>query len=276
MSITYPFTPPPHKYFCLPVANWNTFATTHYIYSSYLLSLSLFHCLYIGRSVYLSIYLSVYLFIYLSFHLLIYLLPLLSKSVSNFKSLFICLFNTLHKATICIFFIFYYFLYFIFLKPPSSFKKTNLCFSFIRQSLYNSIISLNISMYKTQNSKKTGFWFLIIKVAVFNIFKNGKKLHSLQLYTSSVCIWVTIVPHEKCFHATIRYVFAFLPQKGALILKMLKNGWPHKFYCPKDSKKVHIFEIGSLQVYDRRGGGGCQGSTLYCVLTSIYICMYHA
>ena len=34
------------------------------------------------------------------------------------------------------------------------------------------------------------------------------------------CIWVTIVWHKKCYHATIQYVFAFLPKKGSLIFKI--------------------------------------------------------
>ena len=60
----------------------------------------------------------------------------------------------------------------------------------------------------------------------------------------------------------------FCTKTGFLIFESQKNGWPHIITCPKDSKKVNIFEIGSLVVYDR--GGGCPGSTLYCVLTCTY------
>ena len=62
-------------------------------------------------------------------------------------------------------------------------------------------------------------------------------------------------------HISVR--FCFFAQKG--VLKFQNK----KFYCPKDSKKVNIFEIGLLEVYD--GGGGCPESTLYCVLTCISI-----
>ena len=48
--------------------------------------------------------------------------------------------------------------------------------------------------------------------------------------------------------------FCFFAQKGVFNFQnSKKNGWPDKFYCPKDSKKVNIFEIGSLGVYDRGG-----------------------
>ena len=35
-------------------------------------------------------------------------------------------------------------------------------------------------------NKKMGVWFFVIKGQIFNIFKNGKKLHTLQLHTFSV------------------------------------------------------------------------------------------
>ena len=50
----------------------------------------------------------------------------------------------------------------------------------------------------------------------------------------------------------------------------IKNGWPDKLYCPKDSKKVNIFEIGSLEVYDR-GGGVAHG--LHCI-ASLHVFFY--
>ena len=37
-----------------------------------------------------------------------------------------------------------------------------------------------------------------------------------------------------------------------------------------DSKKVKIFEIWTLEIYERVGGG-CPGSTMNCVLTCILI-----
>ena len=43
-------------------------------------------------------------------------------------------------------------------------------------------------------------------------------------------------------------------------------------FTPNDSKKVKIFEIGLLEVYEGGGGVGCPGSTLNCVLTYMYIC----
>ena len=42
--------------------------------------------------------------------------------------------------------------------------------------------------------------------------------------------------------------------------------------CPKDSKKVNIFEISSLEVYDR--GGGCPGSTLYIASLHVLVLEY--
>ena len=44
-------------------------------------------------------------------------------------------------------------------------------------------------MAETPNSKKRGFGFLMIKGSIFNIFKNGKKLHTATFY---VCICNTI------------------------------------------------------------------------------------
>ena len=101
-------------------------------------------------------------------------------------------------------------------------------------------------MAKTPKLKKTGFCFLIIKGSIFNIFKNGKKLHTLQLFLLNK---VKIVSHKKCYLATFRYVFAFLPKKGSLIFKIQKKRLTNIIICPKDSKKVNIFEIGSLEVY---------------------------
>ena len=37
-----------------------------------------------------------------------------------------------------------------------------------------------------ETPKQKGFGFLIIKGSILNIFKNGKKLHTLQLHTFSV------------------------------------------------------------------------------------------
>ena len=41
-------------------------------------------------------------------------------------------------------------------------------------------------MAENPKLKKTGFGFLIIKGSILNIFKNGKKFHTLQLHTYSV------------------------------------------------------------------------------------------
>ena len=82
--------------------------------------------------------------------------------------------------------------------------------------------------------------------SIFNIFINRKKLHTLQLLTSSVyeLQWSRIK-----IATTPQFGTFFPPKKGSLIFKIQKNGWPHKFICPKDSKKVNTFEIGSLEVY---------------------------
>ena len=95
----------------------------------------------------------------------------------------------------------------------------------------------NRVMAETLKLQKRGLGFLIIKGSIFNIFKNGKKLHTLQLHTSSVCF---------CF---------FCPKRG--------------LYCPKDFKKVNIFEISSLEVYNRVEVG-CPGSVLRPYM---YICI---
>ena len=124
-------------------------------------------------------------------------------------------------------------------------------------------------MAETPKLKKSGFWFFDHKRVNFQYFQKQKKApYSRASYL--FCIWVTKVSHKKCYHAKIRYVFAFLPKKGSLIFKIQKNGWPDKFYCPKDSKKVNIFEIGSLEVYDR-GGGVAQG--LHCI-ASLHVYIY--
>ena len=87
-------------------------------------------------------------------------------------------------------------------------------------SLFINRIIRNRVMAKTPKLKKTGFCFLIIKGSIFNIFKNGKKLHTLQLFLLNK---VKIVSHKKCYLATFRYVFAFLPKKGSLIFKIQKK-----------------------------------------------------
>ena len=53
----------------------------------------------------------------------------------------------------------------------------------------------------------------------------------------------------------------FLPKKpkGSLIFETQKNRLTRYNICPKDSKKVKIFDVGSLEVYERGGGGGAQG-----------------
>ena len=99
------------------------------------------------------------------------------------------------------------------------------------------------------------------------------------LFTMYVCMYsfipllymVTIVSNKK-YHAAFRTFRFFLTKKRSLIFEIQKNGWPHIIICSKDSKKVNIFEISSLKVYYR--GVGFPGSTLYCILTFLYLCMY--
>ena len=60
--------------------------------------------------------------------------------------------------------------------------------------------------------------------------------------------------HNFFFEIFFRYVI-FLPKKDLYFSKFKKNGRPDITICLKDSKKVNIFEIGSLEVYDRGVGG---------------------
>ena len=105
---------------------------------------------------------------------------------------------------------------------------------------------------------------------VFSIFSKTEKSSILYsfipfLYMSYKSLAQKVLPRQN----SVR--FCFLPKKGSLIFKIQKNGCPDKFYCPKDSKKVNIFEIGSLEVYYR--GGVAQG--LHCIASlHVYIYMY--
>ena len=79
-----------------------------------------------------------------------------------------------------------------------------------------------------------------------------------------LCIFLPFFLFSYLSHSFL-FSYFFFPKKGSLISEIKKNGWT------KDSKKINIFEIGSLEVYDR--GGGCPGSTLYYVLTCMYLCV---
>ena len=60
-------------------------------------------------------------------------------------------------------------------------------------------------MAETPKLIKTRFWFIIIKGQIFNIFKNGKKLHTIQLHNFLVYrlqksrIKSAILPHFGTF-----------------------------------------------------------------------------
>ena len=56
--------------------------------------------------------------------------------------------------------------------------------------------------------------------------------------------------------------------KDAIQCRPWVDGWPDIIICPKNSKKVKIFEIWTLEVYDT-GGGGAQG--LDCVITHVLL-----
>ena len=75
-------------------------------------------------------------------------------------------------------------------------------------------------MAETPKQKKQGFGFLIMKGSIFNIFQNGKKLHTQQLHTSSVYeLQYSCIKSD----ATIWYILAFFPKKESLIFKIKKN-----------------------------------------------------
>ena len=87
------------------------------------------------------------------------------------------------------------------------------------------------------------------------------KLFRIKLYQT--------VPSSifDCF-VFFRYVFVFFAQKEFFNF-LNKEKRLTRYNHSKDSKKVKIFEIGSLEVYER--GGECPGSTLNCVLTCMYV-----
>ena len=119
---------------------------------------------------------------------------------------------------------------------------------------------------------KTWFWFLDPKSVNFQHFRRRKKApYSTASYF--FCIWVTIVPHKK--HYFVR--FCFFTKNGVFIFRnSKKKGWPDIIICPKVSKKVNIFEIVSLEVYDRGGGAQvlhCIASLRVWVIFNTFICI---
>ena len=82
---------------------------------------------------------------------------------------------------------------------------------------------------------------LLINVAYFWNRHFNAHLLTYQTVTKSIFAFVFF---------SVR--FWFFAQKGVFNFRK-KNCWPIIIICPKDSKKVNIFKIGSLEVYDRVG-----------------------
>ena len=81
----------------------------------------------------------------------------------------------------------------------------------------------SIVMFETPKLIKKGFCFFDHKRVYFQYFQKRKKAPYSYTASCLFCIWVTIVSHKNCYHATIRYVFAFLPKKGSLIFTIKKK-----------------------------------------------------
>ena len=127
--------------------------------------------------------------------------------------------------------------------------KYNWWYCLIRQKMrikktISELLEVSIELWpKPRNLKKR---------VNFQHFQTRKKApYSTASYL--FCIRETIVSH-KVLPRRISVRFYFFAIKEALISEIQKKGWPHIIISPKDSKKVNIFEIGSLEVYNRGGG----------------------
>ena len=110
---------------------------------------------------------------------------------------------------------------------------------------------------KNQNLKISRICFFHHKQANFQYFQKRKKSFIFYSFiphfickTHLSSLKIALTPHFSIF-------LLFYQKRDKKNLKFKKNGWPDIFNCPKDSKKLKIFEIGPLEVYDR--GGDLQG-----------------